>query len=147
MQITKSLVATLFAASTAFAAPTPADKSMMAAVPEWTITNLKRVCNTANTSCTWTFGVDTHLATATSCTYTVTATANASQASGGPVTCGPYTITSSWSGQFGPTNGFTTFAVTDFSEKLITWPSYTDVQVQGGKVVSPNQSYAPANLP
>ncbi|QYS95466.1 hypothetical protein H0G86_002758 [Trichoderma simmonsii] len=147
MQITKSLIATLFAASTAFAAPTPADKSMMAAVPEWTFTNLKRVCNTANTSCTWTFGVDTHLATATSCTYTVKATANASQASGGPVTCGPYTVTSSWSGQFGPNNGFTTFAVTDFSKKLITWPAYTDVQVQGGKVVSPNQSYAPANLP
>ncbi|KAF3071387.1 hypothetical protein CFAM422_006253 [Trichoderma lentiforme] len=147
MQITKSLIATLFAVSTAFAAPTPADKSMMAVVPEWTITNLKRVCNAGDTSCTWTFGVDTHVATATPCTYTVKATAKASQASGGPVTCGTFTITSSWSGQFGPNNGFTTFAVTDFSKKLIVWPAYTDVQVQAGKVVSPNQSYAPAILP
>ncbi|KAL6696918.1 hypothetical protein J3F84DRAFT_371625 [Trichoderma pleuroticola] len=147
MQITKSLVAALFAASTAFAAPTPADKSMMAAVPEWTITNLKRVCNAGNTSCTWTFGIDTHLESATSCTYVVKATSNASQASGGPLNCGSYTITSSWSGQFGPNNGFTTFAVTNFPKKLIAWPAYTDAQVQAGKVVSPNQSYAPANLP
>lgn len=147
MQITKTLIAALFAASTAVAAPTPADKSMMAAVPEWTITNLKRVCNAGNTSCTWTFAVDTHLATATSCTYVVKATANASQASGGPVTCGPYTVTSSWSGQFGPNNGFTTLAVTNVSQKLIVWPAYTDVQVQAGNVVTPNLSYAPATLP
>ncbi|KAL7952029.1 hypothetical protein V8C42DRAFT_305974 [Trichoderma barbatum] len=145
MQITQTLIATLFAASAAVAAPAPADKSMMAAVPEWTITNMKRVCNAGNTSCTWTFGIDTHLAAATSCTYIVKATANASQTNGGPVTCGPYTVTSGWSGQFGP--GFTTFAVTDFTKKLITWPAYTDAQVQAGNVVSPNQSYAPANLP
>ncbi|TFA99700.1 hypothetical protein CCMA1212_008509 [Trichoderma ghanense] len=147
MQLTKTLLATLLTASTAFAAPTPADKSMMADVPEWTITDMKRVCNKADTKCTWTFGVDTHLAAATPCTYVVKADANASQASGGPVTCGPYTVTSSWSGQFGPNNGFTTFAVVDSAKKLITWPAYTDVQVKDGKVVSPNQSYAPTTLP
>ncbi|KAM0254544.1 hypothetical protein ACHAQJ_006650 [Trichoderma viride] len=147
MQLTKTFIATLIAASSAVAAPTPADKSMMAAVPEWTIENLKRVCNAGNTSCTWTFAVDTHLATATSCTYVVKATSNASQASGGPVTCGPYTVTSSWSGQFGPGNGFTTLAVTNIAQKLIVWPAYTDVQVQAGNVVSPNLSYAPASLP
>ncbi|KAL7797675.1 hypothetical protein V8C37DRAFT_370339 [Trichoderma ceciliae] len=147
MQLTKTLITALFAASTAVAAPTPVDKSMMADVPQWTIDNLQRVCNASNTLCTWTFAVDTHLAAATSCTYAVKASANASLASGGPITCGPYTVTSSWSGQFGPNNGFTTFAVTDFSQKLIVWPAYTDVQVQAGKIVSPNQSYAPASLP
>ena len=147
MQITKTLFATLFAASTAIAAPITADKSMMAAVPEWTITDVRRVCDKKDTQCTWTFGVDTHLAAPTSCTYVVKAAAHASQASGGPATCGPYTITSSWSGQFGPGNGFTTFAVVDQAKKLITWPAYTDVQVQAGKVVSPNQSYAPVTLP
>lgn len=147
MQITKTLIATVLAASTAIAAPNSADKSMMATVPEWTIEWLKRVCNAANTECTWTFGIDTHLAPATWCTYVVKANENASQANGGPTTCGPYSITSGWSGQFGPENGFTTFAVTDFSQKLIIWPAYTDVQVKSGQVVTPNQSYAPARLP
>ncbi|UKZ67879.1 uncharacterized protein TrAtP1_009039 [Trichoderma atroviride] len=147
MQFTKTFIAALFAASNVAAAPTPADKSMMANAPQWTIENLKRTCDTANTSCTWTFAVDTHLAAATSCTYVVKAAKDASQATGGPVTCGSYTVTSSWSGQFGPGNGFTTLAVVDNSKKLIVWPAYTDVQVQSGKVVSPNQSYAPASLP
>ncbi|KAL7930774.1 hypothetical protein V8C35DRAFT_312177 [Trichoderma chlorosporum] len=147
MQITKALLAALFAASTTSAAPTPPAKSMMAAVPEWTITNIQRACNSDDTSCTWTFGVDTHIAAPTPCTFVVKATANASLANGGPVTCGAYTITSGWSGQFGPNNGFTTFAVTDYNNKLIIWPAYTDVQVMAGTVVSPNQSYAPVNLP
>ncbi|GKU14751.1 unnamed protein product [Fusarium langsethiae] len=68
------------------------------------------------------------------------------QRNGGPVKCGDYTVTSGWSGQFGPGNGFTTFSVVS-SKRQIVWPAYTDKQVQGGKVVKPDQSYTPANLP
>lgn len=35
-----------------------------------------------------TFAVDTHLAAATSCTYVIKAAKEASEANGGPITCG-----------------------------------------------------------
>jgi len=147
MQITPLLLSTLFAASTVLAAPATS-VSMMAASPEWTITNMKRVCNAKDTSCTWTFGIEvgSDAAAATACTYVVKG-ANAADANGGPTDCGDYTITSGWSGQFGPGNGFTTFSVVNNTARQIIWPAYTDKQVKAGKVVKPNQSYAPANLP
>ncbi|KAJ5624447.1 hypothetical protein N7510_000756 [Penicillium lagena] len=145
MHISSLLLTTLVSA--AMAAPATS-VSMMAAGPEWTIENLKRVCNAKDTSCTWTFSIEvgSAAAAATACTYVVKGT-DASDANGGPVNCGDYTITSGWSGQFGPGNGFTTFSVVDNVKRQIIWPAYTDVQVQGGKVVKPNQSYAPAALP
>lgn len=145
MQITQLLLTTLFASSAVLAAP--ADSvSMMAAGPEWTMVNLKRVCNKANTACTWTFGIQIGSGAATPCTYVVKGNP-ASHANGGPSTCGKFTITSGWSGQFGPGNGFTTMSVVDDQTRQIIWPAYTDKQLQGGKVVKPNQSYAPAKLP
>ena len=150
MQITNVLVAALFAANSALAAPAPASGSvsMMAAVPEWTIENLKRVCNSADTQCDWTFGVNTGVSgtKSTACTLTVKGT-KASQRNGGPAKCGDYTVTSGWSGQFGPDQGFTTLSVVNQAKKLIVWPAYTDNEVKAGKVVSPNKKYAPANLP
>ncbi|KAJ5683059.1 hypothetical protein N7462_006224 [Penicillium macrosclerotiorum] len=142
MQLTQLLLSSALFASATLAAPV----SMMAAGPEWTIQNMKRVCNAANTSCTWTFGIYTGSGTATSCTYVVKAT-GAAQANGGPSTCGDFTITSGWSGQFGPGNGFTTLSVVDDETRQIVWPAYTDKQLTGGKVVKPDQSYAPAALP
>jgi hypothetical protein len=148
MQITNVFVAALFAANSAFAAPAPVSNSvsMMAAVPEWTIENMKRVCNKADTQCDWTFGVNTGVANAkaTACTLTVKGT-KASRLNGGPAKCGPYTVTSGWSGQFEV--GFTTLSVVDNSKKLIVWPAYNDNEIKDGKVVSPNKKYAPANLP
>ncbi|KAI9150339.1 hypothetical protein HJFPF1_10101 [Paramyrothecium foliicola] len=149
MQITNLFVAALFAANSALAAPAPATGvSQMAAVPEWTIENTKRVCNSADSECTWTFGVNTGVAgsKSTACTLTVKG-AKASQRNGGPANCGSYTVTSGWSGQFGPNNGFTTLSVVDNTKKLIVWPAYTDNEVKAGKVVSPNKKYAPAKLP
>ncbi|KAL4864057.1 hypothetical protein BDV12DRAFT_176755 [Aspergillus spectabilis] len=144
-----SLANLLFAAlsvSSALAAPAPEPaKSMMVANTEWTITNMKRVCNAADTKCTWTFGIDNGSAN-TPCTYVVNGS-TASQANGGPATCGPYTITSGWSGQFGPNNGFTTLSVVRAGSRRIVWPAYTDAQLSGGKVVKPDQSYIPAALP
>lgn len=146
MQLTHTIVAALLACSTALAAPVASEKSMMVAGSEWSIQGLKRVCNAGNTSCTWTFGIKAGSAAATSCTYIVKAN-DASQANGGPSNCGDYTITSGWSGQFGPGNGFTTLSVVNNKIRQIVWPAYTDAQLQNGVVVKPDQSYTPAALP
>lgn len=147
MQLTQLLLTTLSACSAVLAAPAPAPgKSMMATDCQWTIESLKRVCNDANTCCTWTFGIDTGSGTPTACTYVVEGT-NASEANGGPSDCGDFTITSGWSGQFGPGNGFTTLSVVDDVTRQIIYPAYTDNQLKGGQVVTPDQSYTPAALP
>ncbi|KAH7123050.1 hypothetical protein EDB81DRAFT_813493 [Dactylonectria macrodidyma] len=144
MQFSTALVAILSAASGVMAAP--ADTvSMMAATPQWTIQSLNRVCDKADTTCTWNFKIYTGSGTATPCKYVVKGK-KASQAKGGPSKCGTFTITSGWSGQFGADKGFTTVSVVS-SKKQIIYPSYTDKQLAGGKVVKPDQSYAPAALP
>ncbi|XXG95785.1 hypothetical protein Hte_002056 [Hypoxylon texense] len=150
MKFTSALLATLLSA-TALAAPTPAaSKSAMADVAQWTITSLKRVCDAADTSCTWSFGIDTHAAggaAATPCTFTVKSGAlPASQTDSSGNVCGAYTVGSGWSGQFGPGNGFTTLSVVDYASKLIVWPAYTDKQLAGGAVVTPDLSFAPTSI-
>ncbi|KAK4187516.1 hypothetical protein QBC35DRAFT_498471 [Podospora australis] len=119
--------------------------SAMAETPQWILKGFKRTCNAEDTSCVVTFAVDTQTAPATGCTYTVTG-AGASRASTSGITCGPYTISSGWSGQFGPENGFTTWSVVDWSKKQITWPAYTDKELVNGKAVTPDKSYAPQTL-
>lgn len=147
MQFTTLLVSALVSA-TGMAAPSQPRAgavSMMAEASTWTITSLSRTCNAADTSCTWTFGINNGTAT-TPCTEVVTGTP-ASQTNGGPATCGPYTVTSGWSGQFGAGNGFTTLAVVNYPAGLIVYPAYTDKQVSTGAVVTPDQSYTPQALP
>lgn len=145
MQITQLLLTALSASSVALAAPV-GSKSMMADVTEWTIENMKRVCNKDDTACKWTFGINTGEGDATPCTYIVKGDP-ASRANGGPSQCGDFTITSGWSGQFGEENGFTTLSVVDEENRLIIYPAYTDKQLEDGKVVKPDQSYAPASIP
>lgn len=129
----------------ALSAPAPAaDKSMMAATTQWTIQSFVRTCNSANTSCKYAYSIDPHTGTVTPCSYTATGNP-ASRASYNNVKCGAYTISSGWSGQFGAGNGFQTLAITD--GKVIVYPAYTDKQLVNGQVVSPDQSYAPQNLP
>ncbi|KAL4863841.1 hypothetical protein BDV12DRAFT_176992 [Aspergillus spectabilis] len=131
--------------SPALATPSPA-KSMMVANNDWTITSLKRSCNSTDTNCTWTFGIATGSGSTTDCTYIVKGNP-ASQANGGPAQCGDYTITSGWSDQFGADNGFTTLSVVNGDIRQIVWPAYTDAQLADGKVVRPDQSYTPSVLP
>ncbi|KAI6081661.1 small secreted protein [Hypoxylon rubiginosum] len=147
MQFTNALLATLLSA-TALAAPTPAAaKSAMADVAQWTIEGLKRVCDGADTSCTWTFTVDTHVGATTPCSFTVKSGAKpASQTDSAGNVCGAYTVGSGWSDQFGAENGFTTLSVVDYASKLAVWPSYTDKQLAGGAVVTPDLSFAPTNI-
>ncbi|KAK3321899.1 hypothetical protein B0H66DRAFT_182897 [Apodospora peruviana] len=143
MQLSTILLGALAAASTTLAAPAADIEAR--AVPAWTITGYKRTCNAADTSCTVTFGVDTHLAAATPCSFTLTGSP-ASHASTSGKICGPYTVSSGWSGQFGPGNGFTTLSVVDFAKKLIVWPAYSDSEAKNGVAVTPDKSYAPSAL-
>jgi hypothetical protein len=147
MQVTSFLVAALFTASGALAAPAPATGVSMMADTQWTIESVKRTCNSADTSCDWNFGINNG-SKSTACKLTVKSTKDkkASEAPGGPVTCGPYTVTSGWDGSWGAGNGFTTLAVVDNEKKLIVWPAYTDKEVKDGKAVSPNKKYTPAKI-
>ncbi|TLS29442.1 hypothetical protein PpBr36_03799 [Pyricularia pennisetigena] len=126
---TTTLIALL--ASTAAAAPV----STVAAT--WTINSFKRTCNDADTVCKVEFGIN-----GTACSYEVKAASEASRASVSGVVCGPYQVTSGWSGQFGPGNGFTTWSVADWSKKLIAFPSYADRDIPNGQVVTPDRSFA-----
>ncbi|KAL4940980.1 hypothetical protein BDV06DRAFT_195529 [Aspergillus oleicola] len=139
-----TILLSALAATPALAAPATT-KSMMVANTQWTIESLKRVCNAADTKCTWTFGINAGSG-ATDCTYIVEGSP-ASEVNGGPSTCGPYTITSGWSDQFGADAGFTTLSVVNEDTRQIVWPAYTDKQLDGGEVVSPDQSYTPSVLP
>ncbi|BCS21080.1 uncharacterized protein APUU_21512S [Aspergillus puulaauensis] len=141
--LTHAILAAL-ACTPAMAAPAKA-KSMMIKESEWTIESLKRECNDDDSKCTWTFGINPGDG-ATDCTYEVEGSP-ASEADGGPVNCGAYTVTSGWSDQFGPENGFTTLSVVNQDTREIVWPAYTDKQVDGGEVVVPDQSYTPQVLP
>ncbi|ORY56151.1 uncharacterized protein BCR38DRAFT_451609 [Pseudomassariella vexata] len=123
----------------------------MAAAETWTLVNLTRTCDEADTQCDWTFSINASPPddTAVPCDYTVVASGDtpASQANGGPTTCGAYNLTSGWSGQFGPDAGFTTLSVVDYARKLIAYAGYTDAQLAKGVTVEPDQSYPVQNLP
>jgi hypothetical protein len=141
-------VLTTLMAGSAIAAPAPAaEVKSMSAQTTWTIENMKRVCNSADTGCTWTFVVNAGSAGKNSCNFTVVKTGNtpASRVPNTGSKCGPYTITSGWSGQFA--EGFTTLSVVNQSKKQIAWPAYTDGQLKGNKVVKPDQSYPVQALP
>ncbi|MCJ1321721.1 hypothetical protein MMC15_007066 [Xylographa vitiligo] len=104
----------------------------------WTMEAFTRTCPNAG-SCKYAYSIYDGTTT-TPCSYTIKV-ANASTASYGPETCGAFTITSSWSGQFGPGNGFQTLAVK--GEGYIIYPGYTDKQLTSGTTVTPDQKYTP----
>ncbi|KAJ5774434.1 hypothetical protein N7457_009330 [Penicillium paradoxum] len=131
MQLSKLLLATGLFTTSIIAAPVPND--------DWTIENMKRVCNHEDTSCTWTFGINRGIGI-TSCTYVVKG-AGASHASGGPKKCGKFSISSGWSGQFDPENGFTVLSVVDDTTGKLIWPSYDDNELKDGNVVNPDKTY------
>lgn len=55
--------------ASAFAAPV---EERAPAAQQWTIQSMKRVCNDADTSCTYTFSINTHTTTpVTPCKFTV----------------------------------------------------------------------------
>ena len=141
----KTLLLTTAAAISASAAPTA--NSVAADVPQWTIVSFTRTCDSNDTSCAYSYSIDTHTATATPCSYNITKNSDkpASQTDYNSIKCGVYTISSGWSGQFGPGNGFQTLAVTD--GKLIAYPAYADKELVNGAAVQPDRSYPAQNLP
>ncbi|KAI1878783.1 hypothetical protein JX265_002960 [Neoarthrinium moseri] len=143
MKLTASVLPMLLSAP-ALSAPVS-----MAADASWTLVAVTRTCNPGDTTCFWQFSIETGAPGATPCPYTVNATASApaSQANGGPTACGNFTVTSGWSGQFGPGEGFTTFSVIDRASKLIAYPAYTDKELVNGTAVSPDRSYPVQTLP
>ncbi|KAK0705535.1 hypothetical protein B0H67DRAFT_546615 [Lasiosphaeris hirsuta] len=112
---------------------------------QWTIEHIKRSCDGTDTTCTWSFTINTHREelAPTPCEFIVVGGLPASQQDVNNAWCGPYRIATGWSGQFGPENGFTTLSVIDEANRLVLFPAYTDKQLEGGHVVQPDQSYAP----
>ncbi|KAI0133725.1 hypothetical protein BJ170DRAFT_678657 [Xylariales sp. AK1849] len=145
MHVTTRFLAALLPV-TALAAPATSSQIIpRLAEPDWTITSVKRSCNAADTSCVWSFGINTHLSSATPCVFSITGS-TASRAANNGHTCGAYTVTSGWSGQWGDGNGFTTMSIVDQARKRIVWPAYTDKQLARGAIVAPDQSYPPSAL-
>lgn len=148
MHFTTATISALFASlALAAPAPAPAEAVSMMASTEWTIESLKRTVNADDTVSTWQFSIDTHAAAPTACTFTVSGSPSSQTGLSTPAVCGDFQVTTGWSGQFGADQGFTTLSVVDTVNRLIVWPAYTDKQLAGGAVVTPDQSYTPANLP
>ncbi|KAG6053932.1 hypothetical protein E4U17_004229 [Claviceps sp. LM77 group G4] len=149
MHFTQTIFAALLAATSALAAPAAVEKSMMATdIPDWTFEGVKRNCDSADNQCVVEFQINPKRFSRTYVRFITNRNGGtgASQSNGAAQNFGDYTVTSGWSGQFGPNNGFTTFAVVDNKDRLIAYPSYTDAQFANGRVVSPDQSYKPQNL-
>jgi len=146
---------TTLLASSAMAAPADVDARgtpvvSMTAAAVWTVEGMKRTCDKPDNHCAWSFTINNNAGSRQGCSYTVKRQNSKTPASRSPQTgahCGVYTVTSGWSGQFGEGNGFTTLSVVNNKDRTIAWPAYTDKQLQNGKVVTPNQSYAVQNLP
>jgi hypothetical protein len=145
MQFSAILAATILSL-TASAAPTPEAVSMSAG-QQWTLTSVRRVCNSNDSQCTWTFGIDTHSGAVQPCTIVVNAAGGrpASNSDWQNAFCGKYRINGGWSGQFGP--GFTTLPVVDDAAHLIAYPAYEDSALVNGNVVSPDRSFNVERVP
>lgn len=125
--------------------------STPSAHPVWTISNLKRKCVMKNRICIWKFGIDNgEEDAATPCYFVVGRTWSGEDAgrktnSTGNV-CGPYTVSSGYSEQFGPSHGFSILAVVDDVKQLIAWPAYSEEELNNGTTVKPDKRYMPAKL-
>ncbi|ETS73915.1 hypothetical protein PFICI_13781 [Pestalotiopsis fici W106-1] len=116
---------------------------------EWTIRRLQRKCYKNNQICVWKFGIDCGHDRVTKCYFVVNSLGRnktATETDSPDHVCGRFTVSSGWSGQFGPGNGFSVLALVDNESQLIAWPSYSDKQIQNGTVVKPDQTYTPKKL-
>ncbi|GAB0138303.1 hypothetical protein EsDP_00006540 [Epichloe bromicola] len=151
MHFTQTIVAALFAATSVVGAPAPMEMSMMASsgIPDTVFEGVVRNCDAQDNKCTIDFTINPKRFSRTGVSFVTKRNGNvgASRNNGPAQTFGDYTVTSGWSGQFGEGNGFTTFAVVDNKNRLITYPSYTDGELANGHKVTPDKSYKPANLP
>lgn len=135
-------------ATAALAAPA---RFMSQAAEEWTIESLSRTCTDELDQCVWTFTVNTYAEDVepTEVRYVINGTDDtpATRAIGGPSEYGVFTVTSNWSDYFGEDEAWTTLSVIDYERGVLVYPAYTDVQVEEGEVVEPDQTYVPEALP
>lgn len=124
-------------------------KDMAAHERKWAMRSLRRTCNRRDTECEWFFYLDAddhHGRYPTRCRFFVRGP-GASRTNTKGNQCGRFTVSSGWSGQFGPGNGFTVLSVVDPVEKLIAWPGYTDKQLEPCKTVRPDLEFPVSHLP
>ncbi|TPX15865.1 uncharacterized protein E0L32_000199 [Thyridium curvatum] len=151
-----SLVLAAFALviSSVLSAPLPSPNpevqvvSMLATVPQWTIKSMKRSCNGNFTRCIWFFSIDTQAGAPVQCRLNVVGTTKvpATQTAINGARCGGYVVSTGWSGQFGPGNGFTTLSIVDVGNKLIAWPAYADGDLVNKVTVRPDRSFPVTKL-
>ncbi|KAK0654727.1 hypothetical protein QBC41DRAFT_332074 [Cercophora samala] len=128
----------------AVAVPEAAVGSAVAPLAEvWTIQGARRVCNSNDSECVWTFTVSTNSVYApVPCTVKISSDTErkvpASHNNAEGVICGPYRVSAGWSSVFGVDNGFTVLPVVDMERKMSVYPSYEDKKVEKGEVVVPD---------
>lgn len=121
MKLTIAALAGLLSAS-AFAAPVE-ERADAAATTQWTIQNMKRVCNDADTSCTYSFSINTHGATpVTPCKFTIHG-ASASEQQTFNHACGVFSVGTGWNSQ-----GFVVMPTLWSAKGLQAYPSYSDAE-------------------
>lgn len=135
-------------AATPASAPAATPTSLKPVFSEaWTIEDLKRVCDDADTKCTWTFSLNTQTegVEPTDIEYIVEASrgAPASRAIGGPSQFGPFTVTSTWTDVFKVPDAWTTLSIIHSEKKLLVTPAYKDTLLQEGEVVERDQTHIP----
>ncbi|KAK1754376.1 hypothetical protein QBC47DRAFT_461485 [Echria macrotheca] len=134
----------LFAAFTqALPVDQPIDVLTLLDVPKWTIEDLRRECNSADTVCSWDFIINPHLFPKVPCHFE-TDSRSSVPASRAPLhggKCGPYSLYTGWSGQFGIGHGYTTLSIVDHVNKIVVYPAYTDEELAGGQPVKPDLSF------
>ncbi|CCC05433.1 hypothetical protein SMACR_09183 [Sordaria macrospora] len=117
----------------------------------WTIHSLSRHCDDSDTVCGWSFIIHTNCPSLapTPCSFTIKSLGPGVPASRSPKhakdndeLCGPYEVHSSWSGQFGPGQGFTTLSVIDAGNKLVAYPAYRDDLFRKEKTTVPDVEVA-----
>ncbi|KAK7914171.1 hypothetical protein PG985_011874 [Apiospora marii] len=105
---------------------------------QWTMRNAQRPCAQGNTACAWNFDIDTGGAFPTQhCSFRTPGPS----ASFGGVRCGDFRIGVGYNSE----GRFTVLSVVRAG--LVIYPGYTDQQLRGGHVVTPDQAYTPRPVP
>ncbi|KAK4225776.1 hypothetical protein QBC38DRAFT_251455 [Podospora fimiseda] len=136
-----TLFATLTSSTPLPTDSTPTPTSSQDIVQElWTIHGLYRLCNPFDTICTWNFQIHNNVGRYAPVPCSLPVVENKEQ--GIPASrnhvenykCGPFDLSSGWSGEFGEEKGFTTLTVADVRARLVVQCAFADGQVGGGKV-------------
>jgi hypothetical protein len=112
----------------------------------WIVRHLQRTCDKKDRFCEWEFWIDSGSEKPQYCCFEVNAKdgKKASQTDIYWVECEKYLVSTDWDEYLG--YGFTQFSIYDTEKSTIIFPGYTDKELWGGKVVSPDKKYHPSLL-